>query len=154
MSSDIVFSLETVHYPLHLPLYGGPLSCNAAELPHLLSCTAEMCGCIVTASTSALVQKHQGGSLVWTPACLCQHGQCAAAACCYHVQAAVLACCSFGVLSTCSLWRRAVMWAVISRFYCWQHLHLEYKNSGKRGVWLAPAHLTLCLSAELLLVFR
>jgi hypothetical protein len=46
------------------------------------------------------------------------------------------------------------MWTVISRFYCWQRLQLEYKNSGKRGVWLAPAHLTLCLSAELLLVFR
>jgi hypothetical protein len=35
-----------------------------------------------------------------------------------------------------------------------QDLQLEYKTSGKRGVWLAPAHLTLCLSAELLLDFR
>jgi hypothetical protein len=35
-----------------------------------------------------------------------------------------------------------------------QDLQLEYKTGGKRGVWLAPAHLTLCLSAELLLDFR
>jgi hypothetical protein len=60
MSSNAVFELENVHHPPHLPLYGGPLSSNAAELPHLLLCTAEMCGCIDTASTSALVQKHRG----------------------------------------------------------------------------------------------
>jgi hypothetical protein len=48
----------------------------------------------------------------------------------------------------------SVVRAVISRFCCWQRLQLEYKNGGKGGVWLAPAHLTLCLSAELLLVFR
>jgi hypothetical protein len=46
----------------------------------------------------------------------------------------------------------SVVWAVISRFYCWQRCQLEYKSRGKRGVWLAPAHLTLRLSAELLLV--
>lgn len=33
-----------------------------------------------------------------------------------------------------------------------QRLQLDYNNSGNRGVWLAPAHLTLYLSPQLLRV--
>jgi hypothetical protein len=90
----------------------------------------------------------QGGSLVGALACLCQQlvafmsGQL-----CLHVALLVYICMQFVA-------QGSVVWAVISRICCWQRMQLEYKNSRKRGVWLAPAHLTLCLPAELLLVFR